>query len=492
MSEPVPVPSLIPPKRRPWRFWRWVKRVTLAFLLLIVAVLLVGFGEMKWTRRSGQKKLEAMSAKLDADDPGWRFEDIIAAHNAKVPPDESNSAMRAVTIVKRFPKFESGRSIWQRKSDLDVGQLPNELPDAEKWKELDIDYSAHEPGLIELRQWDAATPRGRFKIEYSGGYPFNIRFDNCQEVRNALTYLTWDSLHFAYAGKGDRALASTMAGLHLVRSVDFEPIAIEYLVRIGAANQALKAVEQTLAWCPTTSDKQLATMQELVRKESVELSIRPFLRGERAFILKGFDLAAGGEVDLDQVLELRHQSTSERLGFWYLSQFLPANSAHVIERFDDLLLKLDLPPGEKLNALKVRERSGMDREKLFARLVLIPMSVVAIYELQHQARCLCAAAGIACERYRLKHNKWPSQLSDLSELIVSKDLIDPFDGKPLRFKILNDGAVVYSVGKNGVDDEGDVFNSFGDPKDVGFRLWNVDRRKVPPKPEPALEDFPTP
>lgn len=315
MSEPVADPSAIPPKRRPWRFRRWVKRVTLALLLLIVGTLLVGFGEMRWTRRSGQKKLEALSAKLDADDPGWRYEAVIAAHNAKVPPDESNSAMRAVAIVKGFPKFESGRTIWQRKSDLDIGQPPNELPDAEKWKELDIDYLAHESGLVELRRWDAATSRGRFQMNGSGGYPFDMRFGNSQEVRNALTCLAWDSLRFAHAGRGDQSLASAMAGLHLVRSVDFEPIAVLYLVRIGAAHQALRAAEQALAWCPTTSDQQLAKVQELARRESVELSIRSFARGERAFILKGFELAASGELDLDRILDSRHTSTGERLGF---------------------------------------------------------------------------------------------------------------------------------------------------------------------------------
>ncbi len=128
---------------------------------------------------------------------------------------------------------------------------------------------------------------------------------------------------------------------------------------------------------------------------------------------------------------------------------------------------------------------------MFGRLVLVPINKVAVYEIQHQARCRCAAVGIACERYRLKHNTWPSRLGDLAELIDPNDLIDPCDGEPLRFKLLDDGAVVYSVGKNGVDDEGDVFGDFGDPNDVGFRLWNADRRKVAPAPK-APDDFPTP
>jgi hypothetical protein len=115
------------------------------------------------------------------------------------------------------------------------------------------------------------------------------------------------------------------------------------------------------------------------------------------------------------------------------------------------------------------------------------MSILARFEIQHRARCLCTAAGIACERYRLKHGKWPAQLDDLAEFGMPKGSIDPFDGKPLRYRIVEDGAIVYSVGKNGIDDNGDVLGRFGNPDDVGFRLWNVDKRKVPMPEKPKFE-----
>ena len=64
--------------------WRWVKRMTLAIALLFIVVCVGFFGDMKWTRRAGLKKLDAATAKLDAEDPGWRFLDIVADHNSKV------------------------------------------------------------------------------------------------------------------------------------------------------------------------------------------------------------------------------------------------------------------------------------------------------------------------------------------------------------------------------------------------------------------------
>lgn len=56
---------------------------------------------------------------------------------------------------------------------------------------------------------------------------------------------------------------------------------------------------------------------------------------------------------------------------------------------------------------------------------------------------------------------------------------DPFDGKPLRYRRLTDGVVVYSVGSNLSDDGGDLTVPPGgmtDPLDIGFRLWDVARR----------------
>ena len=67
---------------------------------------------------------------------------------------------------------------------------------------------------------------------------------------------------------------------------------------------------------------------------------------------------------------------------------------------------------------------------------------------------------IALKRYRLKHGKYPSTLSDLVPQFVSSVPQDPVDGKPLRYRLMPDGNyLLYSIGENGKDDGGD--GSFG-------------------------------
>jgi type II secretory pathway pseudopilin PulG len=99
-----------------------------------------------------------------------------------------------------------------------------------------------------------------------------------------------------------------------------------------------------------------------------------------------------------------------------------------------------------------------------------------------QAQLRCAVAATALERYRLAHGRWPDSLAALVPEFLREVPTDPYDGAPLRFRRLVDQVIVYSVGADGEDDGGNVTwlhpNTPG--TDLGFRLWNVDRRRQPP------------
>ena len=70
-------------------------------------------------------------------------------------------------------------------------------------------------------------------------------------------------------------------------------------------------------------------------------------------------------------------------------------------------------------------------------------------------------SAVAIERYRLVNGKLPSQLSDLVPTFLPVVPTDPFDGKPLRYKTLTKGYVVYSVGDDCEDNGGIEKNSKG-------------------------------
>jgi hypothetical protein len=98
--------------------------------------------------------------------------------------------------------------------------------------------------------------------------------------------------------------------------------------------------------------------------------------------------------------------------------------------------------------------------------------------------------GIACERFRLKHDRWPTALADLCPQFLPAVSLDPFDGEPLRLAAQDDGIVIHSVGTVQRNSSVPVDRP-GLPEgvEVGFRLWNPDARRLPPPPDsPKGED----
>src|SRR5262249_33615509 len=112
------------------------------------------------------------------------------------------------------------------------------------------------------------------------------------------------------------------------------------------------------------------------------------------------------------------------------------------------------------------------------RYVLATLSTPALVKVadsfhRSQADLRCAIVALAVERYRREHGRWPDKLDQLVPKLLSKVPVDPYDQKPLRYRRLHDGVVIYSVGADGKDDGGKVdrqkYTSPG--TDLGFRLW---------------------
>jgi hypothetical protein len=65
-------------------------------------------------------------------------------------------------------------------------------------------------------------------------------------------------------------------------------------------------------------------------------------------------------------------------------------------------------------------------------------------------------AAIALKRFQLKHGQWPENLAEVVPEFLHAVPIDPYDGKPLRYRRNGDGTYsLYCVGEDGVDDGGD-------------------------------------
>jgi hypothetical protein len=75
-----------------------------------------------------------------------------------------------------------------------------------------------------------------------------------------------------------------------------------------------------------------------------------------------------------------------------------------------------------------------------------------------QADCLAeirtAVAALAVERFRRANGRPPGKLEELVPRFLPAVPLDPFDGRPLRFRPLPKGYVIYSVGRDLGDNGG--------------------------------------
>jgi hypothetical protein len=103
------------------------------------------------------------------------------------------------------------------------------------------------------------------------------------------------------------------------------------------------------------------------------------------------------------------------------------------------------------------------------------------------ARLRCAVTGLAVERYRIQTGQWPQSLANLVPQYLPEVQFDPFDGAALRYRRLEDGVVIYSVGWDRKDHGGQLTREITPPEgaDLGFRLWDPSSRRQPAASDPV-------
>jgi hypothetical protein len=88
-------------------------------------------------------------------------------------------------------------------------------------------------------------------------------------------------------------------------------------------------------------------------------------------------------------------------------------------------------------------------------MMLLPALDSAIFrEASELSQIRSTQAALAVEHFRLAHGQLPENLDELVPQFLPTVPIDPFDGRPLRYHRLTKGYVIYSVGRDGHDNNG--------------------------------------
>jgi hypothetical protein len=413
------------------------------------------------------KQLRAAIAEADRLDPHWRFDDLEAAR-ASVP-DERNAALAVLYVNRLLPTG------WQAGlMRLDSPKRP--LGSVAAAAAVRAELAKLAPAVAEARRL-ADLSEGRYSID--ADVADGIAQPPRHQVLNVANLLAYDARRRAQDGDADGALASCRAALNAGRSVGDEPFLISQLVRQGCEHLAVGNAERVLAQTEP-SDAALSQFQTLLEAEEAAPLLLVAFRGERNSVSRAVAAFRPGSPSI-------WQATGAAVPALDGSDPRSPNTvkvqrAAVIHFLNRLVEQAKLPP----------ERQGPGLEQLKAGIkgdpeVVSALEVFVRYAVSFrgsQVSLRCAVAALAAERYRRDKGRWPDRLEELTEAgYLTRIPTDLYDGRPLRWRRQDAGAVAYSVGPGGRD--------YGSPtgKDPSFRLRDVAvRRPLPPEKEAASED----
>jgi hypothetical protein len=464
------------PPMRPPSLWKRLLLAGGAFALLLTAL---GGGQYYLHRGHLGKALTGAVAELDATDPGWRRHDLEAAR--PVLPETENGA-RVVTAAHALKP--AGRPDYHTMEHIALAPgLPPHLLDAGRLGLLRREMAAVAAAVAEARRL-AEMPRGRHRLVLPDN-PLETLVDEQHQTRTVANLLRYDALLLSQQGRHVEALRSCRATLNAGRSVGDEPSVVAQIIRTAVVAVACAAAEKTLALGEPPADD-LAGLQRLLREEERHPTLRVALRGERAMVHDLFVGVAAGRFRLDELVGSGGRRPSVLDPLFGLLTRDQARREHprMLRLMNKAVANAALPPHEQPAAEAVLEREmlAVAAPGSVIRELMPAMTRFADATRRKTACVRCLDALLAVERYQRDKGAWPAKLADVTPKYLPAVPLDPYDGKPLRYMRTKDGAVVYSVGKDGRDDGGFIRPAAGTatPPDVGYQLWDPALRRQPP------------
>jgi hypothetical protein len=112
-------------------------------------------------------------------------------------------------------------------------------------------------------------------------------------------------------------------------------------------------------------------------------------------------------------------------------------------------------PSEVEHALEQLHSSPLQKLRYYPISLLFPSysRCAELFERTRQARDATLVA-TALELYRRQAGAWPESLNDLTPQFLPQVPPDRYDGKPLKYRVIDGQPVLYSIGVNRIDDGG--------------------------------------
>ena len=340
-------------------------------------------------------------------------------------------------------------------------------------------------------------PGGRFTIEYTPN-PLELLLPHAGATRTSAKLLRLDAALALIDGDPDRAIDDIKVIHRLADLLNEDPFTISRMVQISTDALAINVLENTLR----VSELPASVLVDLERQIADRLSSSSrlwSLWGERAAINEICEKLVQGTIVPSSLISFSTNPTPPPGGLgWTPSIFVRKSQYEGVHLLSALIDEVDDPRALIAEAGQLRsEIEKLSDLHMIIKMLMPNLEMAVILDIRCQALMECARASLAAERFRIANSRLPDSPDDLVPDFLAQWPNDPLDGQPMRFKSTEDGILIYNVGRNLIDDGGQL-----DPpedqrrnRDEGFRLFKLDRRGLliidePPPAEPATQEQP--
>jgi len=377
-----------------------------------------------------------------------------------VKPDE-NAAVFFTEAFAHIPVSKSRKLIVQPWPSINSRSNAAFLAPTNKTQVADI---LHENAdlLAILRK----APRGeksRYPMDFNLGT--SIPLPHLQQIKASMSPLLLDAAVQAQEGRPEQATEDMQAALRLSGSLREEPLVISQLVRISCREMINSALERVLSEQRLTDNQILALIRSVDDEENPN-SMEHAMAGERCLGIHYHQHPVEESLAATRTPSPDDDSpspTADKLapGFalFRVVGLLAADLDYYLGIMSQRVALTKAAFPERIAAANRLDdqlsHTPWRYYHLYADLVLPALNKVDNKCARDVARLGLRRTALAIERYRLSNqDHLPGKLIDLVPAFLSSVPQDPFDGQPLRFKPLDKGYVIYSVGPDLTDDGG--------------------------------------
>jgi hypothetical protein len=336
----------------------------------------------------------------------------------------------------------------------------------------------------EAIDWLHQSPPGkqsRYDLDFDQGY--KMQLPHLAPLTSAVLLLSMQAARHADQNQMDAAMADLEAAFRILDSMADEPILISHLVRIRCRKQIFDGVELILSRRSFT-EEQLMELSSAFQQRELPGSLARAWEGELCFGNQVFQMHPEKLLEMprdkDEPVPSSYKRKEPGFGANILlnwSGFLPRDFNFFLGAMSERLAAAQIPFPEGLQVDgELDRRVTCESEKyvyLYSGLLLPALGKAYLREADDLACSRIIQTVLAVERHRLAHqNKLPDRLSELMRELLPSVPMDPFNGRKLEYKKLPVGYVIYSVGRNRMDDGGvkKTSNKPDGPDDIVFTV----------------------